>query len=143
MIKIRECQIDDYVSIYRINKECMGYDYPLDKTKEKIDQIVNSQKDKIYIAEINQQVVGYIHACDYDLIYMEPLKNIMGIAVDSKYQRMGIGRQLLEAIEKWAKETGAAGVRLVSGESRYEAHLFYQSCGYCFVKNQKNFIKRW
>lgn len=45
-------------------------------------------------------------------------------------------------VEKWAKETGATGVRLVSGDKRVEAHIFYQKCGYekdnqkvCFTKD--------
>lgn len=140
-VVIRECQITDAKAIHRLNKEEMGYDYPINLTTEKIEHILKSLQDKIYVAEINSQVVGYIHANDYDVIYMGHLKNIMGIAVDKNYQHCGIGRKLLYEVEKWAKQTGAEGVRLVSGESRLGAHDFYRHCEYVSYKKQMNFIK--
>ena len=73
--------------------------------------------------------------------YFEPLKNILGIAVDPHFQRHGIGRALLRAAENWAEQTGAAGVRLVSGGERAGAHSFYRSCGYTCTKKQLNFKK--
>lgn len=42
---------------------------------------------------------------------------------------------------KWAKDTGAFGVRLVSGATRIGAHAFYKSCGYEGNKEQKNLRK--
>ena len=72
---------------------------------------------------------------------MSSLKNIMGIAVCKDYQHQGIGRKLLYAVEKWARETHAAGVRLVSGETRTEAHQFYQICGYAANKKLMHFMK--
>lgn len=40
------------------------------------------------------------------------------------------------------RETGASGVRLVSGASRTEAHTFYRRMGYGGEKPQLNFKKR-
>lgn len=62
----------------------------------------------------------------------------MGIAVSADYRRMGIGRALLAKAEEWAIQTGAKGVRLVSGETRTGAHVFYRSCGYSDDKMQVN-----
>ena len=33
---IRQCQIDDVEDIYQLNKEEMGYDYPIELTAKKI-----------------------------------------------------------------------------------------------------------
>lgn len=140
-IQIRQCQLKDFEAIYYLNKEAMGYDYPLEKTKQKLEKLLNSSQDKIFVAQINHQVVGYVHANDYDVIYMDHLKNIMGIAVNHDYRHLGIGKRLLLAVENWAKETNAKGVRLVSGETRSGAHQFYQHCGYTNQKKQLNFIK--
>lgn len=138
---IRECQMTDVEAIAKLNKNEMGYDYPIHLTIEKIKYLLQSSHDKIYVAQVKHQVVGYIHANDYDVIYMGHLKNIMGIAVDMNYQHCGIGKKLLCAVEDWAKETHAEGVRLVSGESRLGAHEFYKHCGYISHKKQMNFIK--
>ncbi len=138
---IRECEISDYEEIYQLNLTEMGYDYPKTETKEKIEKLLKSNKDKLYVACVDDIVVGYIHANDYDVIYAPHMKNIMGIAVLSEFKRMGIGRGLLTAVENWAKNTGADGVRLASGSARVIAHQFYKNCGYIGDKTQVRFTK--
>ena len=140
-ITIREAQLDDYIAIYQLNCDEMGYDYPTGNTKEKLEKLISGNQDKIYVAVRNEEIVGYVHANDYDTIYMPHMKNIMGIAVDTSHKRQGIGRKLLEKVEEWAKETGAEGVRLVSGSTRVDAHSFYRSCGYSGDKMQLNLKK--
>ena len=140
-IVIRECREEDCEGICRLNCREMGYDFPIEETRRKLLLLIKSGRDKILVAEAGEAVVGYIHACDYDVIYAPHMKNIMGIAVSEEFQRRGIGRALLEGIEKWAKETGACGIRLVSGAARTGAHAFYRSCGYDGGKQQINFKK--
>lgn len=140
-ITTRLAQESDLESLYVLTKESLGYDYPQEKMMKKIENVLKSSKDFLLVAQIDQKIVGYVHANDYDLIYMDHLKNIMGIAVDPNYRYLGIGKMLLEGVEKWAQETGASGVRLVSGESRIGAHEFYKHCGYQSRKKQLNFMK--
>lgn len=139
--QIQEAEITDYEAIYRLNRDEMGYGYPINKTRHKLEQIMESDSDKIYVAIAEDHVVGYVHGNDYDTIYAPHMKNIMGIAVSSAYKRKGIGRALLNAVEEWAKQTGAEAVRLVSGSGRTNAHLFYRSCGYSGDKTQLNLKK--
>lgn len=140
-ITIRECALTDCESIYLISKNDLGYDYPLEETAKRLKMILKSEKDKIFVAECGGKVIGYIHACDYDVIYAPSMKNILGLAVDSRYRRLGAGKALLSAAEGWARETGAAGIRLCSGAERKEAHEFYKNCGYTYSKQQLNFKK--
>lgn len=114
----------------------MGYCYPLAHTEQKIRTILARPSDQLFVAVVEGAVVGYIHACDYDLIYAPQMKNIMGIAVSSNYKRHGIGRALLEQVERWARDSGAAGVRLSSGSTRTGSHAFYHTCGYTGDKQQ-------
>lgn len=131
----------DAKAIYELNAMEMGYEYPIDKTEEKLKQLLKSDKDKIFVALMDNIVVGYVHANAYDVTYALHLKNIMGIAVSSIYKRKGIGRALLAAIENWAQKDGAIGVRLVSGAMRSGAHTFYRHCGYSGDKQQIHFKK--
>lgn len=140
-IQIRQCEISDVEAIYELNARELGYDYPKDKTKEKLKQLLESDKDKIFVALTDNTIIGYIHANDYDVIYAPHMKNIMGIAVSSGLRKKGIGRALLSAVEDWAQESGACGVRLVSGAARTGAHEFYRHCGYSGDKQQINFKK--
>lgn len=139
--QIRECIEADGQFIYELNQEEMGYDYPLEKTKKKLISLLRSSHDKIFVAVIDEQVVGYVHANDYDTMYAPHMKNIMGIAVKGEYKRLGIGKALLIQVENWARQSGALGIRLVSGWTRKQAHEFYRHCGYCHERQQIHFQK--
>ena len=89
---IREAEEADTEGICILNQNELGYSYPPEKTKEKLTALLKSKKDKIFVAEAEGRIAGYIHACDYDTLYMPHLKNIMGIAVSGEYRRQGIGR---------------------------------------------------
>ena len=123
---IREALPADAPALARLNRTAMGYDYPEDQTADRLAAILQDSRCKIFMAESAGQVAGYLHLEDYQLLYADSMKNIMGIAVDPNRRRQGLGRALLEAGEAWAREQGAAGVRLVSGESRQGAHAFYR-----------------
>lgn len=138
---IRPATPEDAAALTRLNREEMGYNYPEEDTKRQLEKLLTDGGNRIYVAEADGTVVGYVHANDYDLLYAPHMKNIMGIAVSSGFRRSGIGRLLLEAVEQWAAQTGACGVRLVSGASRTGAHGFYRACGYQETKEQKNFKK--
>lgn len=141
MVEIRLATESDAHSICEINKSAFGYEYPEDKTRERLIYILSKPADKIWVACVDGLVVGYIHGADYECTYSDSLKNIMAIAVDEKYRGLGIGKQLLMAVEQWAREDSCKGVRLVSGFNREKAHDFYLHCGYIHRKDQKNFIK--
>ena len=138
---IRECVLEDCMDIVKLNREEMGYDYPENAAKIQLANLLYDVNHKIYVAVIENEIVGYIHANNYDLLYAPHMKNIMGIAVYKAHKKKGIGKALLAKLELWGKETGAVGVRLVSGSQREGAHLFYAKCGYIETKEQKNFKK--
>lgn len=141
MVEIREAVPIDAEAICELNNSQMGYDFSAKETYDRLCDILEYKKDKIYVAVVEGYVVGYVHANDYDLLYFPHMKNIMGIAVDERFERQGIGRMLMEAVEEWARHTGAVGVRLVSGATRIGAHNFYRNCGFIGGKEQINFKK--
>ena len=140
-MKIRPATMDDSEAIYTLNLEGLGYDFALDETRGRLQYILEKTDNYILVAEVNGTVAGYIHAADYECTYVYSLKNILSLVVAESMQGHGVGRALLSAVEEWALETGACGVRLVSGHSREKAHHFYLACGYKIRKEQKNFIK--
>lgn len=142
-VMIRACELDDAAAIQKLNKEEMGYDYPLEEVIRKLEYLLDSDKDQLFVAELDGKVVGYIHASSYETSYTISLKNIMGIAVSQRHQGQGIGALLLQRAEAWARESGAKGIRLVSGETRTHAHEFYRHMGYTSSKKQLNFKKIW
>lgn len=139
---IREAYLSDAEAIWMLNCAEMGYPFPLESTIDKLAKLLYRNSDKIYVATIEGTVVGYVHANDYDVIYAPHMKNIMGIAVAHEHKHQGIGKTLLQQVELWAADTGATGVRLVSGASRTDAHEFYRHCGYTGDKKQLNLKKK-
>lgn len=140
-IQLREAKLTDYKAIQEISKYALGYDCLEEQVKSQLEQIIVSDREKLYVAVCKEQVVGYIHAENYLVLYFPPMKNLLGFAVHQDYQKQGIGTQLLNEVEKWAKESGACGVRLNSSIARKEAHEFYRHHGYTIEKEQIRFIK--
>lgn len=138
---IREARLADCAAITRLNREELGYDFPEERTWEKLRACLTNPAHKVFVAESGGEVVGYLHLEDYDVLYFPHMKNVLGIAVAGACRRQGVGRALLAAGEDWARAGGAAAVRLVSGEGRKGAHAFYQRLGYTGNKLQRNFKK--
>ena len=138
---IRPAVIGDAEAIYRINLTALGYQYSLRETADSLSSILGKPNVKIFAAEADGRVAGYIHGADYDCTYSPPLKNILALGVLEEYRERGIGRLLVAELEAWAKADGCAGVRLVSSFNRAEAHKFYLRLGYADRKDQKNFMK--
>ena len=137
---IREATIEDAFSICNISFADLGYDCSCDFVSTRINNLDN-RREKVFVAEVNGIVAGYIHAEKYQTLYAEPMINILGLAVSSEFRRRGIGRMLLKRAERWANEVGIHKIRLNSGASRKEAHSFYRAMGYRNEKGQIRFIK--
>ena len=142
MITVRPARPEDAPAIQLLNAEGMGYSCSLEKTKTLLESLCDRDDHCILVAELDADtVVGYIHLEDYQTLYFDPMKNILGIAVFTEFRRRGIAAKLITAGEQWARDTGAVGVRLVSGYDRDGAHAFYERMGYQMRKLQKNYRK--
>ena len=137
---IREAIIEDAFAICNISCADLGYDCSCEFVSTRISNL-DKGREKVFVAEVNGIVVGYIHAEKYQTLYFEPMINILGLAVSSEFRRRGIGRMLLKRTEHWANEVGIHKIRLNSGATRKEAHSFYRAMGYNNEKGQIRFIK--
>ncbi len=55
---------------------------------------------------------------------------IEDLMVDEKHRRRGIGRNLVEFVEKELEQQGIKSIELASDFHRDEAHLFWEKLGY-------------
>lgn len=139
-IYVRELKVTDYNDIYILNQE-LGYFYPIEKVRERITYIIENTKDIVFVAQQDNEVIGYIHGSPYELLYSDPLVKIMGFVVKEKYRNIGVGSMLINELECWTKEKGYSGITLTSRFERLNDHRFYEKHGYINIKNQKNFLK--
>ncbi len=140
MLTTRTAKIEDAQEIIALN-DAFGYDYPAEKTKQKLEAAINQSDQRVIVAVLDGKVIGYIHLEDYDTLYFDHMKNVLGLIVLPEYRRHGAASALLEAPDRWAKETGATGIRLDSGIEREPAHACYEKNGYAMRKLHKNFRK--
>jgi predicted N-acetyltransferase YhbS len=141
-VRLREARPEDAERISEISLVSLGYASTPEDTRRRLIATLANPNHFLRVAEDDEgRAIGYIHACDYDSLFADPLKYVMALAVDPQSQGRGIGKALLTACEDWAKADGAAGVRLSSGSDRLAAHQFYLHQGYKIRKEQKSIWK--
>ena len=137
---LRKVIINDYEQIYELCEHDLGYKCNKEQVKIRLSNI-DYNRECVFVAAFDGKVVGFIHVEKYETLFMPKMANILGIAVMNKLRRQGIGQKLLRIAEDWAKHNGINKMRLNSGETRKEAHMFYRSMGYNDDKKQLRFIK--
>ena len=140
---IRAIKQKDAEAIKSICKSELGHKTTVALLGQRIEELSND--DHYYIMAFvdpnTEHVLGFIQAEKYNLLYGENGWNIIALAVKSKAQGRGIGKQLLLSLEDHANKMGYTFVRLNSNIVRTEAHAFYEHLGYRCDKSQKRFIK--
>ena len=131
-IIIREAKLEDISELLHLYEQ-LGY--PSTKPQlEKRLQIIFAHADYHTLVAIKgQKLVGLIglikeYAFEHDDCYIK----IAMLVVDEDYREKGIGKNLIQEAEKWAKLQNITTITLNSGnrEERKSAHEFYQHLGY-------------
>ncbi len=140
--KIRRCMISDIHGIYELCKEELGYDFSEDQVAQNVRRLIVSRENMLLVAvDSEEKVVGFIHANNHEPVYAPPMKDIVAIAIAPEYRHHGLGSKLLNAVEEWARATGAKGVRANSDVRQKNALAFYKSLGYEYIRSIYNVRK--
>ena len=93
------------------------------------------------VATLDKQVVGLIGRHRMVSVHRAaPLGRIPVLVVAKGAQGQGIGRLLIEAVEKWCREGGCEFTEVTSNDSLTAAHAFYRHMGY--KRTSIRFIKK-
>lgn len=139
MITVRKASVSDSKWLVELSKQ-LGYETDEDKLIKRFD-LLNQRQQEVFVAEMNNEIVGYISFEPYYTLYIDPGLNITALVVDEKHQKIGIGKSLIQITENYAKEYGYSFIRANSSSGRIEAHKFYRSVGFNKEKDQKRFLK--
>jgi GNAT superfamily N-acetyltransferase len=137
---VRELNLDDIEEIYNLNLE-LGYNFPREKLKERVEYLINRPDTKVFVAEHKSKVIGYIHGSVSDRIYDDRFFFIHTIIVTENYRGIGVGNKLITRIETWISQNNYLGIGLWSRIDRIDAHKFYEKHGYINERTQKYFLK--
>lgn len=138
---IREAALDDAEEICRICLDDLGYDCKEDYVKTRLTHL-NRDRECIFVAEVEQKIIGFIHVERYELLYLPVMANILGLAVSSLARRQGVGTKLIDEAKQWAAQNDISTMRLNSGKARTEAHEFYRHNGFDHEKEQIRFTAK-
>ena len=128
-MKIRCFEENDIKPIYELLKNELGYEVDYSLFVLRVQEMIKNNY-LIYVACIENKVVGFI---GIEVSY------VFELAIDKNYQNKGIGKQLIQKVEKYTKTNNLAAITLNSGISRKTAHIFYEKQGY--FKKGYSFIK--
>lgn len=71
----------------------------------------------------------------------DPFAEVIGLVVADNWRNLGVGAQLMETAENWARQKGLCRVWICSNIKRERAHGFYKRLGYKEIKKQCVLVK--
>ncbi|GAP04974.1 GNAT family N-acetyltransferase [Fructobacillus tropaeoli] len=139
----REATLHDLIALHTLNTNELGYDYPLEKAKSQLLQLLEDPRHHLMavVEDSQHNVLGYLHAEVYQEIYADSALNILALAVSQSAQGKGVGTALIEWLEKAGARRNIYTLRLNSGANRQSAHAFYRHLGFEEIKTQKKFVR--
>jgi len=139
-VAIRLARIGDAERVAELATQ-LGYPTTAEETRLRLAQVEQAEGHAIYVAELDSQVVGWIHVCVRPLVQVERVAEIEGLVVDEACRGQGVGRLLVQQAERWAWEQGSGTMYVRSNVVREGAHAFYERAGYENIKTSLTFRK--
>jgi GNAT superfamily N-acetyltransferase len=137
---VRAARRDDAPALARLSGE-LGYDVSAAEAALRVTALTEDETSRIFVAEIDGEVVGFVHGLERRLLVSEPFVELGGLVVTTAARRRGVASALLDAVETWAAARGVARLRVRSRRQRRVSHLVYERCGYELEKEQLVFSK--
>lgn len=137
---IRLARIEDTERIAELATQ-LGYPTTLEEMRHRLAQVLQIGDHAAYVAELDGRVVGWGHVCVRPLMQVDRAAEIEGLVVDDACRGQGIGRLLIQKIERWVCEKGCDTIYVRSNIIRERAHGFYQGLGYENIKTSLTFRK--
>jgi GNAT superfamily N-acetyltransferase len=138
--RIRMATLADAEAIARLSG-MFGYEPDVDAHTERLVQLLSRPEHAVWIAEHDGRTAGWLHAMRRFSLESPSYVEIAGLVVDEAARSLGIGAQLVDTAERWAREHGHYELRVRSNLVRERAHAFYLRNGYAPVKRQQVFAK--
>ncbi len=105
------------------------------REKNEIAAFIADERVGLFVAEVEGELAGYIHAYLRDtppvpVLVPRRFAMIDSMAVGKNQRRKGIGQALIAQVQRWAREQGATSVELNVYEFNRGALRFYEALGF-------------
>jgi len=129
-VTFRSVQLSDAPAVAALMTQ-LGYPSTPQDSERRLKRMLAHADYAGVVAESDDEVVALVlvhleHGLEYDAIY----GRIMGLVVDDRWRGRGLGKQLMQHVERWCKDRGADRIVLTSANRRLDSHKFYDAIGY-------------
>jgi GNAT superfamily N-acetyltransferase len=139
---IRKMKEEDLVKCLELTVQ-LGYpNNSLEDLKKRFIQISRQNQDELFVATINNDVVGWLHMELRWMLEVEHRATVSAIVVDEKVRGQGVGKKLMSFAEEWGRARGVSVLSLQSSTHRKQTHAFYESIGWAKTKEHYQFQKK-
>ena len=98
-----------------------------ERARTAISQAIEDPSAAVLVAEHRGDLLGLCTAyLDMNSVRFGPRCWVEDLAVSPDHRSQGVGKVLLDAAKEWARDRGATHLELDSGDSRADAHRFYE-----------------
>lgn len=123
---------DDLPQLAALLQELTGIDTPTERLDAALAGLAANPHARVLGASHGGRLAAA--ACGFlcpDIVgACRPFLVVENVVVAPQWRLLGVGRQLMAALEAWGRERGCSYAMLVSGAARRDAHAFYAALGY-------------
>ena len=132
----------DLPEVARLARQ-LGYPVDARDIENRFSLISDNPDYALFIAKTDEnKAVGWIQINrEPKSLLISDYAAVAALVVDENYRGKGIGKLLLQEIEKWARQNQIKHIRLRSNSKRTDAHRFYMREGYQIAKVANIFMK--
>jgi GNAT superfamily N-acetyltransferase len=129
-IVVRHAVAADTDDMARLCKQ-LGYPSAASAVPARLERIGTDPNARVFVALSAKAIVGLAtvhlrHTINHDV----PIAQLTLLVVDEANRTRGVGRALVEAAERFAREQGSNRINVTTALDRAGAHAFYERIGY-------------
>lgn len=120
-------RFQELIRLFEVVFEMKGFTMP---DESYLQQVLENEGFFVFVALRDNKVVGGLTSYTLQQYYSKlPLVYIYDLAVETEFQRQGIGKMLISSLTKYCKEIGIEEVFVQADEEDRHAVNFYHSTG--------------
>ena len=133
---IEFASLADVVEIGELSRKYIEYDLGWEYTPEKLTRLIKSDIKNVVVAREDQQLMGF-----GIMTYHEEQANLDLLAVKIRYRYRGIGRQIVQWLEKVALTAGIFTIYVQVRQINTGAIKFYKKLGYKIIDERQGYYR--
>jgi GNAT superfamily N-acetyltransferase len=134
-VEIRAAHAGDVAEMTRLSVQ-LGYPVTVGEMTKRLAALLPNERHYIAVAVRGARMLGRVHVEHRSGLEAGDRAELMALVVDADARRGGVGRELVEAAERWALSRGLSSLIVRSNVARELSHPFYLALGYSREKTQ-------